>query len=244
MANLQIMKHYVRHPREFFLAVLHKLWSIRPIRMVGATLRNLLHVNRIEKRVGELEQQNVTAEIGRIKKQLGMLETRPASPAAEMLGRAETIHAEKLRNDPQRQVIYGQMEEKARALCGDALQILNLTGKDGVIFLKNCQSSSIDLIKIDHLAGCITVDEFISILEDCERVLTEYGLLTIEEADPECTEGYHILCDPVFGTVLHPEAMKMMIRYTGLSDKEIVRIPQSDDGCADYILVAGKKLSE
>lgn len=240
MANLQIMKHYVRHPREFVLAVLHKLWSIRPIRMVGATLRNLLHVNRIEKRVDELEQQNVNAEIGRMKRQIGMLESRPAGPATEMLKKAEIIHMEKLQNDPKRQAIYNQIEEKTKAFCGDALQILNVTGGEGVIFLKNSQSSSIDLIKVDHLAGRITVDEFIDILKDCERVLTEYGLLIIEEADPEYTEGYHILCDPAFGTVLYPEAMKLMLRYAGLSDKEIERIPQSEDGCADYILVAGK----
>ena len=234
------MKHYARHPREFILAVLHKLWSIRPIRMVGATLRNLLHVNRIEKRVGELEQQDVTAEIGRMKKQISMLETEAVSPAADMLRKAEIVHAEKRRNDPERMAAYNRLEDKTRATCGNNLQQLELTGEDDIVFLKNCQSCSIDLILMNHFVGQTTPDKLIGILGACARVLTDQGRLVIETPDPDHTEEYHLLCDPAFGTVLHAEAMKRMVQYAGLTDEEIIWINPGDDGCADYILTAVK----
>ena len=240
MANLQIMKHYARHPREFVVAVLRKLWSIRPIRMVGATLRNLLHVNRIEKRVDELEQQGLNTEIGRMKKRISLLETEAISPAADMLRKAETAHAEKRRNDPERTAAYSRLEEKTRTACGDDLQKLELAGKDGTVFLKNCQSGSVDLILMNQIAGQMTPDELIDILGECARVLTEQGRLIVEAPDPEYTKGYHLLCDPAFGTVLHAEALKTMVQYAGLTDEEIIRVAPGDDGCADYILTAVK----
>lgn len=242
MANLQIMKHYARHPREFVMAVLHKLWSIRPIRMVGATLRNLFHVNRIEKRVGELEQKDADAAIQRLKGRISLIEASAAgktSPAAELLKQTAEAHAKNRETDPEWQAVYSRITEELQKTNGEDLQTLVLNRNEENAFLLNCQSGSIDLIIMEQLTEQLTTDELIRLLEECTRALRKDGKLVIQAPDPECTEGYHMLSDPTFATVLRPEAMAMLAKNAGMTKTETVRLEKSADGCADYVMIAG-----
>lgn len=240
MANLQIMKHYARHPKEFVMAVLHKLWGIRPIRMVGATLRNLFHVNRIDKRVSELEQKDAETEIRRLKNRISLLEAGTGeknSPAAELLRQATEAHAEGRKNDPERQAVYSWIMEALKENCEGEPQILVLDGEEKDSFLRNCQSGSLDLITMEQLTEQLTTDELIRLLEECARALRKDGKLVIEAPDPERTEGYHMLCDPAFATVLRPEALALLVKNAGMTEAETVRLEGSADGCADYIMI-------
>ena len=93
------------------------------------------------------------------------------------------------------------------------------------------------IIDVDGERHEFSADSLIRLLEECARALRKDGKLVIEAPDPERTEGYHMLCDPAFATVLRPEALALLVKNAGMTEAETVRLEGSADGCADYIMI-------
>ena len=245
MANLQILKHYARHPREFLNAVKGKLWSFRPVRMIVETFRNLFHINRVERRVAELEEMETAKEIRQLKARLALLEGRAAgigSPIREMVRRAGEQQAKARQQDSQRQQAMDAIAARIQAKAGGELRRSDLTTEDLEGYLRSCQGGSLDLIRMCHVTESLTLAEIAFAFAECARVLAKDGELVIEAADAEGNREYHVLADPNFATVLSPKAMEALLKAAGLTVLDMEKLAEAgEDICAGYILQAARK---
>ena len=236
------MKHYARHPREFLHAVAGKLWSIRPVRMIVETFRNLFHVNRVERRVAELEEMETAKEIRQLKARLALLEGQTAgigSPVREMVRRAGEQQAKARQQDPQRQQAMDAIAAQIQAKAGGELRRADLSAQDLEGYLRSCQGGSLDLIRMCHVTESLTPEEIAFAFAECARALAEDGELVIEATDAEGNREYHVLADPNFATVLSPKAMEALLQAAGLRVLGTEKMAEAgEDLCAGYLLRA------
>lgn len=115
------------------------------------------------------------------------------------------------------------VDDDAAAISACAEKNLTAVYAEPVVWLRNCQSGSADLITMIHLTERMAPEQVCRALEEAARVLREDGTLIVETADPEQAGEYSMLRDPAFATVLSPEAVIRMAARAGLKNAETLQ---------------------
>ena len=115
------------------------------------------------------------------------------------------------------------VDDDAAAVSTCAEKKLTAVCAEPVTWLRNCQSGSADLITMIHLTERLELEQVCRALEETARVLREDGTLIVELADPEQDAEYSMLRDPVFATVMTPEALIRLAGHAGLKSAETIR---------------------
>ncbi|CDX55511.1 Methyltransferase type 11 (fragment) [Mesorhizobium plurifarium] len=138
---------------------------------------------------------------------------------------------------------------------------LKIELQDALEHLVGKPDNSVALISAFHMVEHVPTDYLINLLDECQRVLTEDGLLILETPNPENisvgTHTFHF--DPTHKSPLPPALLEFLVGQAGFEETAIVRLngaPMIEAGpmersvhlmfdvARDYACVARKRAKE
>ncbi|TPN01692.1 class I SAM-dependent methyltransferase [Mesorhizobium sp. B2-1-3A] len=112
---------------------------------------------------------------------------------------------------------------------------LKIELQDAVDYLGGRPNNSVAVISAFHMVEHVPTDYLIRLLDECNRVLTNDGLLILETPNPENisvgTHTFHL--DPTHRTPLPPSLLEFLVEQAGFAETAILRlngIPATETG--------------